>query len=442
MILRFARALGSRAAALTPVRFMGLVLLSRLLLLAALWTATHGHEISSDVSMHMGMVREPLSVLLYTHPDYEQNPPFLPFLETVIGYPLHFGLPDFLTLRLVMISYETMLAGLFYQLLRQLRVGQWQRGLCLTAFIVLPMGWMTSVVMAQDEVIAAVAFAVPMLVFISGRRNAALLLCGVGVIAGKLFIGVELLVFIALCGRRRLPQNLLLGFAPIVLAYGAMTVHRLVHGLPLPLLGFRPDPIYGANFWELVRKYAGVNLSAVGPLSGILALSASLIPVVVVYSNRTRPRSGEPDAMTIAIAANTALLIFLTLFYHVNAEYFIMIMPVLLATAGGLTDAICCILISAIPWAGKFFENATFMATRPAFMAAHADLNSGKALVFQRYMTVFHSQPGYWLAGCQLALSILTVLICIRQCLRLATVRLPAAAAPDRLLDEETSERA
>jgi hypothetical protein len=274
------------------------------------------------------------------------------------------------------------------------------------------MGWMTSVVMAQDEAIAAVAFILPLVLFISGWKRTAIFLCGVGVIAGKLFIGLELLTLIALCGRRRLISHVMIGFAPIILVYGAMSIHRLLYGLPLPMSGFRPDPSYGTNFWILLRIYAGIDLRAVGPYSGLLALSISLIPAAILYTGRTRTADAPNAAMETAIAVNTSLLIFFSLFYHVNPEYYIMVMPVLLATARDVTDALSCALVSVIPWAGKFFQNAEFMA--------NASVNSGKAVALKYYMLVFHSAPEYWLAACQISFSILSILLSIRWCLRLA----------------------
>lgn len=396
----------------TPLRYGLLLLALRLLMLVALWLLTGGHELSNDTSMHMGMVRHPLSVLLGTYPEYQQNPPLLPFLETTIGYPLQLYLPDFVSLRVVMIVYEALLGALFCQLLIVLRLGDRQRHLCLIGYLLLPMGWMTSVVMAQDEVIAATAFLLPLLLLATGRERGAILACGIGVIAGKLFIGLELLTLIALSSRRRLARNIAIGFAPIFIVYGLMTLHRLQHGLPLPLLGFRPDPIYGTTFWMLLRNHAGVSLRAVGPYSGLLALGASLVPAAVVLGRRGRGTVRPVDALTIALAANTSLLLFFSLFYHVNPEYFIMTLPLLLATARDGIDAAGGVLVSIIPWAGKFFQNAQFMA--------QAGTNTGKVVAMKYYALVFHSPPEYWLFACQLMFSVVIMSLSIRCCLRLS----------------------
>jgi hypothetical protein len=414
-----ARTAAGALARLSVLHFALAVLASRILLLAVLRIATGGQELSNDTAMHMGMIRHPMSVLLST--GYSQNPPLLPFIETLLGYPLQLFLSDFLTLRLVMIAYETVLAVLFYRLLNALALSEARRGFCFGAFLLLPMGWMTSVVMAQDEVIAAAAFLVPLLLFVSGRQRAALFACGVGVVAAKLFIGLELLTLAALGGRRRLLQYLLLGLAPIGITYGAMTLHCLLHGLPPPLLGFRPDPTYGTNFWILLRVYAGIDLRAVGPYSGLLALAASLAPAAMLLrSRRARDLGLDDRPILISVAANTSLLIFFSLFYHINAEYYVMTMPLLLAASRDATDVLTSALVSVVPWAGKLFQNAQFLA--------HADVNSGKMLALKYYALIFRSSPEYWLMACQIVFSILTVFISVKCCLGLA--RLAERRAP------------
>jgi hypothetical protein len=422
MTLHPSEAAQSRGVMTQALRYAAVLFASRCLILLALWLLTGGNELSNDTSMHMGMVRHPLSVLLDTTPGYQQNPPLLPFLETIAGYPMQLLLPDFLTLRFVMIGYEAILGALFYLLLLDLGLSARNRNLCLAAYVLLPMGWMTSTVMAQDEAIAAAAMLLPLVLFNRGREVAAILTCGLGIIAAKLFMGLELLTLIAISEPRHRLRYVLIGFAPLVLVYGGMTLHHLLHGLPLPLLGFRPDPTYGANFWMLLRNYAGVDLRAVGPYSGILALAASLTPAAILLYRRRQARTASPSALSVAIAVNTSLLIFFALFYHVNPEYFIMTMPLLLATARDRTDAAACILVATVPWAAKFFENAQFMA--------QADTHVGKFIALKYYSMIFHSSPGNWLSGSQLLFSVLIIAVSIRWCIRLARPQTVRAEIP------------
>ncbi len=400
-----------------PAQYAGCLLLSRLLLLAALYAITGGHELSNDTPMHMGMIRQPLSVLLHSIPEYAQNPPLLPFLETVAGYPLQLRLNDFLSLRLVMIGYETVLGLLFFLLLNALKLPAGHRRLCLWGFLLLPMGWMTSVVMAQDEVIAAVAFVLPVLLWVRGYERAAILACGIGVIAGKLFIGVELLSLIALSDSRTWIRRACLGFSPVVLTYGVMTLYQLSTRHPLPLVGFRPDPSYGINFWIVLKTYANVDLRSIGPYSGVAALLVSMLAPVLAW--RTGVHRSDPSLVVVTVS--TSLMWFFALFYHVNPEYLIMTLPLMLATAVSRADAWACVLLAVLPWAGKFFQNAVFMSK--------ADLTPGKQIALRYFHAIFQSDPAAWLLACQIAVSVLLFAVSIRGCVRL----LQSAAARELL---------
>ncbi len=391
----------------TPAGYAAFVLLSRWLLLAALYAITGGHELSNDTPMHMGMIRQPLSVLLHSIPEYAQNPPLLPFMETAIGYVLQLRLNDFLCLRLVMICYETLLGLLFFLLLDALRVPAGRRRLCLWAFLLLPMGWMTSVVMAQDEVIAAAAFVLPVLLWVRGYERTAILACGIGVVAGKLFIGVELLSLIALSDWRTWIQRACLGFSPVVLVYGVMTLYQLSMRHSLPLVGFRPDPSYGINFWIVLKAYANVDLRAIGPYSGVAALLASMLPPAL--SRRSGAHLSDPSLVVVTVS--TSLMWFFSLFYHVNPEYLIMTLPLMLATAVSRGDAWTCVLLAVLPWTGKFFQNAVFMSK--------ADLTPGKQIALRYFHAIFQSDPAAWLLACQIAVSVLLFVVSIRGCVRL-----------------------
>lgn len=398
------------AAALSLPRFLLAVLASRLLLLALLYLVTGGHELSNDTVMHMSLVRWPLAQLVYGLPDYEQLPPLQPLPEALIGYPLQLVVSDFLTLRLVMICYEVLLAAFLYMLLDRLGAGRVRKGLVLGAYLVLPMGWITSTVMAQDDPIGGAFVLAPLLLMAAGQPIAALVLCGIGVPVGKLFMGLELLTLLAFCRGRRLVVGTLAGFAPIVLVYGGMAVQRFTHGLPPPLLGFRPNPYFGTNFWILLRTYAGVDLHAVGPYSGLLALAGALVPALLVW--RRRETLGAPDALAkMAVAVVVSMMIFFALFYHVNPEYFLLVTPLMLATSENATDAAYCTLVAVVPWAGKFFQNAQYM---------HAvNLSPGKVVALKYFQQIFHSSPEYWLVGTQVAFSLLMFVVSVRWCRKL-----------------------
>lgn len=393
-------------ASLSLPQFLFTLAGSRLALLIALRLITHGHELANDVSMHMDMVRSPLSVILYTIPAYEQHPPFLPFLEAVIAYPLQRFTSDFLAIRCLMISYEIALGYIFYRLLQILSFSKLKRASCIVAFICLPTGWMTTTVMGQDDSIAACAFLLPLLFYVKDRKRIALLLAGIGVIAAKLFVILELINLIPLTRFQKKPRKLgqiikpaLIGFSPIIAVYGIIAISRLKHAQPLPLLGFRPDPYFGTNFWMVLQRQAGINLHKVSALSGFIALLAATIPSVLL----TLRRGGKVSHRDIILCTGCGTLLFFSLFYHVEPEYFTIVMPVLLLGAETVTDAVSLSLIAFVVWAGKFFQNASFHYK--------ADLNSGKEVASHLFISVFHSSPLAWLTTDQLFFSLLTLYV-------------------------------
>ncbi|ACB93888.1 hypothetical protein [Beijerinckia indica] len=392
---------------LTLPLFLLVLLVARLLLLALLFWVTGGKELGNDVAMHMTMMRSPFCILTYQYPGYEQYPPFLPFLELFPAYLLQFFLPDFLSFRLTMVVYEILVGFLFYRLMMRLEFSPGRFGLCLLGFLALPMGWMTSIVMAQDVVIVTAFLLLAILLFISGRHRLALFSCGLGVICGKLFIILEIFTLLAFCSRKRIIAYGAIGLSPVILVYGLMSIHRIMHGLPLPLVSFRPDPYFGTNFWILLKTYRHLSFQDYGPFSGMLALSASLIPALIIFIKGF----GPTDSMRVITASSATILIFFSLFYHVNPEYFMMVFPLMLIVGRNTIDAVYSVLISAVPWAGKFFQNAQFQMG--------VEVNEGKAVAMKYYMAVFHSSPEYWLAGTQIVFSILTITLSIRLCLQL-----------------------
>ena len=410
-----------RCSKLSLVWFLFGLVCSRLALLSFLLLMTHGHELGNDVSMHMAMVRSPFAVLLYKVPAYEQHPPFLPFLESAIAFPLQTVFSDFVSIRVLMITYELGLGFIFYRLMTRLSLSSSRKGFCLCAFLLLPTGWMTTTVMGQDDSIGACGFLLPLLLYISSRKRLALLLAGVGVVAAKLFFILELICLVpltTLSSSRQRAGNILesaaIGFAPIFLVYGAISIERLTHTQPLPLLGFRPDPYFGTNFWMVLQRDAGFNLHRMGTISGIVALAAALTPCLILYHRSERELSAR-DVLTCAAAC---LLLFFSLFYHVEPEYFTIVMPVLILTAESSGDAVWLTLVAIVVWAGKFFQNASVLY--------EADVNSGKAVALKAFTLVFRSSPLTWLTADQLVFSVLALYVSVRWTHKLMRPHLPA----------------
>jgi hypothetical protein len=385
--------------------------ISRLALLALLWFITGGREISNDTSLHMEMVRSPFFMFTGNeNPDL--FPPLLPLMEAWLAYPLQTFLPDFLALRLTFIFYEVLLAAMFYRATDQLGFDMARKGWCLIAFLALPMGWMTSTVMAQDEVIASCLTLLPILVTIGGWPIAGLALASFGVLAGKIFITLVLLVLFVACREGSLTLRILAACGPLVLVYVPISVMRWMHRQPPPLLGLRPDPYFGTNFWILLKHYFGLNLEMAGPYSGVLALWAALIPVSMLWRAGRIPR----PKVALIVAVNCTLMMFLALFFNVLAEYFMIVVPLLILTAAGIWDVAACAAVATMPWAIRFFQNAVSMHK--------ANETPGKFVVLKYYQMIFRTSPEPWLVASEALFSVVMIGIAVMWCRRLRNLLL------------------
>lgn len=407
MIVFDRAAVASLANRVSALWFAILVFCSRLLILLCIFALVRHHEFSNDVKMHMAMVRQPLGVLMDTTPQYQQHPPLLPLMEALPGYPLQSVLPDFLTLRLVMTAWETLLAVLFVRLLDVLGISGLRRFWCLVGFLLLPSEWLTSAVMAQDDPIAACGILLPLLFWIKGRRTLAALFSGIGFVAAKIFVMLELLCIIILSPRSARLRNAAWGFIPVLLIYIPMAVSQHIHGRPLPLVGFKPNPYYGTNFWMLLKRYAGLDLAQYGLLSGCIALVAAMLPPVLLLRRNAR----TDDAYNIIACVAASLMFFFLLFYHVEQEYIMLLIPPLLLTSVNRGDAVCTATISIVPWFGKFFQNAAFMD--------NARVNTGKLVILHMFEKTFHSSPEIWLSADQALFSLLALYVAWRWCRKL-----------------------
>lgn len=389
---------------------MALLLATRLALLALLYFVTGGREISNDVALHMDMVRTPFFML--TGNDFpDLFPPLLPLLEAWLAYPLQKLVTDFLALRFTFIFYELALGFLFYRAIQILDFAKTRVWKCLWAFLLLPMGWMTSTIMAQDEVIAACFVLLPTMAMMAGWPLTALAIAGIGVVAGKIFLVLVLLVLLAISQAPSLRARLAAGFGPIFLVYVPVSFVRWLHDQPQPLLGLRPDPYFGTNFWILLKAHFGLNLEAAGAYSGLIAFAAALIPVWLVWKSR---RISQPP-IVLVMAVSCTLMLFLALFYNVLAEYFVMVFPLMILTAVTRWHAIACAAVAALPWAIRFFQNAASLMM--------ADTSPGKLVVLQYYKMIFHSAPGPWLEGSEALFSVVMLAVAVLWTIRLKKMR-------------------
>ncbi len=368
----------ARQARLAGVIFLAGFLLVRLAVLVTVALLVQGREFTDDVPMHLRMARHPLAGLQGLAGQDSQHPPLLGLAEAIFVRPLLLLMPDYYAVRLAYLAYELLTALFFWWALARVvptvRARLWPAA----AFVVNPMGWLSTVVMAQDEIIAAFMLIMVVWLHLSNRPRAALAVCGLGVVAAKIFLLAPLLVLVLAPGRERLLERLLWGAAPAAGVTACAFLGTLARGEEAPLLGFSPGNAFGVNMWVPLARWLELDGDRARRWSSIAAAAAVLALVLAV-----RARRESPDARRMVGLIAAALLWVFVLFYHVNPEYYVMIVPLLLLLLPGPAWASGITLIMALPWCVNLFyglRNASLAAAphgaKSAFLEAYSSMVS------------------------------------------------------------------
>ena len=343
------------------VFFVAVVLLSQLALLVAVLRLTGGREFTSDAPMLMGLARHPLEVLGGTTATYGQHPPLLGVLIAAFAVPASWAMSDMAALRLALVLWSAIGSAFAWAGLRALLPPD-RRRWALVAVVVLPTGWYTPVIASQDEVIAA-AFVVAVLWLVATKRwPAALVLCGVGMAAGKIFLAAPLLVLVAFVPWGTMLRRALVGGVAPVVAYGWVTVAALARGQHPPLLTFDPSPTFGVNGWTLAVFHTDVvGLQTARRVSELLVPTAFAGLLVVAGRRRLDPSPARLWALVTA-----SLLWTWVAFYHVDPEYFALTNVALvgLAMVTGRAERVVAVVLAVVPWVTRIFYEADIPSGR------------------------------------------------------------------------------
>ena len=140
------------------------------------------------------------------------------------------------------------------------------------------------------------------------------------------------------------------GFAPIAAVYGWTSLAAVLRGNPLPLVGFTPENTWGINVWVFLSDHFGVAPFVAKLVSSGLAAVVA-VAVLVAFVVRGLPGSAE----RLAALSAAVLLWAYSLFYHVDPEYFIIVVPVLLLILRDKISLGVTSLVLASPWAVNFY---------------------------------------------------------------------------------------
>jgi hypothetical protein len=332
--------------------FLGILALTRIGVLAATAVLVGGDEFTNDVPVHLGLIHAPFDPLVGLTDQLvgaeEENAPYPPLLglvEAMPAYPLQLVLPDFYAMRLTYIGYELLTAAFFWLAIRPIVADPVLRHRAALAFVVLPMGWVTSAVMAQDEVIAACWLALALWLAASGRHRGALLACGAGIVAGKIFLAIPLVALVVALPVGRIWTRAVAALAIPAVVYGWVIAAAAIRGKGAPLLDFTPTNEFGINAWVLLTDYLDLSNASAKDVSNLLC-AVACVALVALYARR---RDGFTLARAIALSAAMLLWVFV-LFYHVNPEYYVMLLPLTLALFLSWLELALTTAVFAIAW--------------------------------------------------------------------------------------------
>ena len=349
---------------------MGAVLVTRLLLLAVLGVGVSGEEFTEDVKLHMGFVRDPFD-LLSGNTRYTQFPPLIGFAEAVFAYPLQLVTSDFYAIRISYALFEVLTAIPFWIAARRLIPDERWRRWALAGYVVLPMGWVTSVVMAQEEGLMTLFLLSALCLVLDGRDRAAILTCAIGVGVAKIFLIFPLAALVVLLKRGSFWTRAVLAGAPVLLVYGGTTIVAKALGNKPPLSGFTPPNSFGVNIWTYLTSYADVGFHTAKSLSTPLAVAAGLLPLAIVIVRR----AGSPRTR-LPLLWGAMLLWVLSLFYHVNPEYYAYVIPLFLLWFRTRIEIALLVVLATAPWGVNLVD------------ATNSDKGGGRAKLLDLYEKV------------------------------------------------------
>ena len=342
------------------VVFILVLLISRLFLLALLGSFVEGREFTDDVDMLQEIARHPFTLLI-GHSRYAQHPPLLGFAEAAFFAPVDVFADEFNNFRVTLILYE-LLGGVllwFGLSLNPESVTPRMRLLLASAYLLLPSQWMSSVVMAQDEIIAFV-FILAILACLAGRRySAALLVAGFGVAAGKIFILLLLFPLLALLPSPKLWKRLVIGVTPVALAYAMQFLGAFTWVDQVPLASFHPAAPFSISFWTWLTPLLGLSVAHTLRISGTLGLTASVVLTLVaiyLWEDVDLKNASSTQRLTENLAAlfYAVLASFFAFFYHVNPEYLALLSACVLLMRPGLAFLLAHAGLCTLAWLVNF----------------------------------------------------------------------------------------
>jgi hypothetical protein len=263
----------------------------------------------------------PLSVLTFKidTSGYSQ-PPLYPLAIAPFALPLSAMTNDFLAPRITYTIFE--LIGFIIMILflaRSNELIKLHRFRILLILCFSPLGFMTGAVMKQEEAVVMVFTAAVLLAWRYGSLRAASFLTFLGIIAAKILFGI---VFVSLLLYEKDNRSVMIwGLIPTAIFMGIYSLVGYLMTGSIPFLEFAPASVeFCCSFYSILLRYTEIS----GDLMKWLSLSLIILSTAVLWIRRRRfIRMNFPLLMAISF------FLLYALFYHINTEYYIFILPLL-----------------------------------------------------------------------------------------------------------------
>jgi hypothetical protein len=399
MTLTTARPFAAERSALLMGGCYALALLTiRALQLAAIGWFSHGLEFADDIHFQRIYVADPLQLLLGRSMTFEVFPPLFPLLLAAFYAPWSQVLSPFYSMRACMLTFEVLAWPLLWWLIVNSAKGR-GRHLLAIAYILAPIGWISTVIMCQDEVISLWFFAAIAIALWKSRLTLAVFLCGAGVVVAKIYFLVPLAGLVGVPANRswkHWARDLFVGLAPIALIYGAQAIATGRAGGAVDAFGeFVVPSEMSVNLWALFQRPDLLSSTQTRRISGALALVLSLLPLAA-WRLRGRAATGPEQLRLI-----TAMLLWVYFaFYHINPEYGLIVVPGILVAFRPAVSAAVVLVGFSLPWAVNFFYGVRVGIERG---------DPGRAAFVRLYEAIFPVAPSVMQSLCIVLVSVGTL---------------------------------
>jgi hypothetical protein len=356
----------------------GLVfVITRVALIFAVARLTQGSELSDDVALHVGMMRAPLDGLLGSGV-FALYPPLLPLIESAPFTLFESSLGSSVAIRCAYALFECLAAVLVHIAVRHL-AGKQAAVRAAWLLLALPCGFLSSTVLPQDECVAYAFAAGALLALAFQRETTALVLLSIGVVAAKVFFIVPLFALVVWLRKAPFAARCVYAFAPCTLVYALLwSLHQ--RSGALRILRFAPSADFGVNAW--VFAAGSMPATSVRSFSlvcgGALALACIARPL---WTQETVLGARPVAAFTLASAA---LAWFFVGFYHVNPEYYALLLPAIVLSCRRAAHAVIALLATGLPWAVNIAHGIQHKLDKHDFAGAKGRI----AAAYVRYVSV------------------------------------------------------